>query len=200
MQSAVDRWEAEVKAAEEAARAPPPEIVAKALLDASWEEGRLQGFADGINDGLAQAAASLEAAATLALEGTAATLLETVEEARRDGALAAEGLMKSVLAVISATIPVLAKRVGEEEIKRFLDEIIPILADEPKIIIRVSPELVDKLTSRYPKGQINVVADDDIEIGDVRVDWRAGTAARDTQLQRKAALSALAMFGLSKSN
>jgi flagellar assembly protein FliH len=158
----------------------PPPVTAEMV-----EQARAAGLAEGLANGRAEAAEAREAARQAALDRlgeqmdqAAAGLAETVEQA--GGQLA-----QLVLAAIGAAFPALAARHGGAEVGRFIRELVALLAEEPRIVIRVHPDMepdvAQALAALEPERRAAVLVEprDSLAPGDARIAWRHGLAVRD---------------------
>jgi flagellar assembly protein FliH len=159
--------------------APPP-VTAEMV-----EAARQAGLAEGLARGRAEATAAREAARQEALarltgqmEQAAAGLAETVEQAGSQ-------IAQLVLAAIGAAFPALAARHGGPEVARFTRDIVALLAEEPRIVIRVHPDMeadvAAALAGLEPERRTAVLLEprDSLAPGDARIAWRNGLAVRD---------------------
>lgn len=159
--------------------APPP--VTAEMVEAARQEG----LAEGLARGRAEAAAAREAARQEALErlseqmrGAAEGLAESVEQAGTQ-------IAQLVLAAVGAAFPALAGRHGGAEVARFTREIMAVLAEEPRIVIRVHPDMeadvAQALAGLEPERRAAVMVEprDSLAPGDARIAWRHGLAVRD---------------------
>jgi flagellar assembly protein FliH len=148
---------------------------------------REEAFAEGVNTGLEQGrneqtarlAAAVECIGA-AMAGLGATQAQAMVETRQ----AAAGL---ALAIASRLAPVLVARAPLAELEVLIADCLVDLTSEPRVVVRVAPELVDELGERigalqqsaaFP-GQVIVLGDENVASGDGRVEWADGGAERD---------------------
>lgn len=167
--------------------APPPRP--RQSYPAAEVEGlREAAHADGVAAGIAQAMASIEAAAadTLAnIGGRLEALTATVtaqENARTRELVGALGVIAKKL------VPGLIERHGLAEIETLLGECLARLHDEPRIVVRVADATLDALRPRLDAlaasigftGRIIAIGDPALPAGDARIEWADGGAERDS--------------------
>lgn len=186
-------------AEEEASPAePPPPPITQAMLD----EAVAAAHEDGLRAGRAEAAEAREAARH-AMQATLINQLSDAEAQLR-GAVETAGsqLAALVLATLDAGFPALRARHGAAELSRFTRDIVGLLAQEPRIVIRIHPDmravLDDVLAALEPERReaILVEARDSLPPGDARIAWRHGMAVRDTEAMRQRLAETLAPLGL----
>lgn len=180
----------------------PPESEPPPNTTALLEEACAAARAEGLRQGRAEAAAGRDAerdammASLLAgLRGAEATLRETVE-------IIGTRLAGLVLAALEASFPTLCMRHGTTEVIRFTRDIVGLLGEEPRIVIRVHPTLQPPLEAMLAgleperREAILVEPRDTIPPGDARIAWRHGLATRDTAALRGRLAEVLAPLGL----
>lgn len=173
-------------------------VPTQGLLDAARDAG----FAEGLRLGRAEAAAAREAA----LHAMTSQLVEQMEAAVAGlrGALDESGtrIVQLVLARVGAAFPALCAHHGGAEVARFTRTILALLAAEPRVVVRVHPDMADDVTGIVaaldPERRESVVVEprEDIPVGDARIGWCRGIAVRDTATLWAEAQEALAALGL----
>jgi flagellar assembly protein FliH len=177
---------------------PPPPPITQDMLDAAVAAAR----EDGLRAGRAEAADAREAAR----HAMQATLINQLRDAGAQlrGAVETTGsqLAALVLATLDAGFPALRARHGAAELSRFTRDIVGLLAQEPRIVIRIHPDmqaaLDEVLAALEPERRetILVEARDSLPLGDARIAWRHGMAVRDTEAMRQRLAETLAPLGL----
>jgi flagellar assembly protein FliH len=182
--------------------APPPPTFTLEELEAA----RAEAHAAGIEAGEARARAALEAAIEASLASIGRALGDLM--ARQAGMLIEIRADAAVLAhaIASKLAPTLMAKVPLVEVETMLDACLGDLADEPRIVVRLADQLVDALkpridgiaaTAAYP-GQVVLLGDPSIEVGDARVEWAHGGAERNTRTLASAIEAAVTRFAASK--
>ena len=165
---------------------PPPEpTFSEADLAVAGERG----FSEGREAGRAEALASIEnaAAAALAQINQALAALgpvvgDTAERCRQD----AIGIAR---AVTRKLIEPSARSSALTTVEGVIAEVLPRIIDEPRVVIRVSDELLDPLQQRlsaitancgFP-GSLILLAEGDLPRPDCRIEWADGGADYDSE-------------------
>ncbi len=185
-------------AEEEVPAAPPPPAITQEMLDAAVAAAR----DEGLREGRAEAAEAREAAR----HAMQATLINQLRDAGAElrGAVDAAGsqLAALVLATLDAGFPALRARHGADELARFTRDIVGLLAQEPRIVIRIHPDmqpvLDEVLAALEPERREAILVEvrEALPPGDARIAWRHGMAVRDTEALRQRLGETLAPLGL----
>ncbi|MBI4183103.1 MAG: hypothetical protein HY521_03780 [Proteobacteria bacterium] len=147
---------------------------------------RAEGVAEGREAGVRELRASLDQASAEALEQLAARL-PALAEAQRESNERLQSQAIAVAAVVMRKIfPELTRRHGTAEIEAMIRDCLRDLLHEPRVIVRLGPELADSLRPRIEAtaqaggfvGQLSVVADEVMAPGDCRVEWGASGSER----------------------
>ncbi|MGE4044425.1 MAG: hypothetical protein AB7F35_06205 [Acetobacteraceae bacterium] len=165
---------------------PEPEIVEPSFSGADMEAVRAEGWQEGHTAGLAAAEATSESVARQALSRIA----EQAELARSEvTALVetnAEAIAQLLMDAFAAAFPSMCAKHGAPELRRAVQKIIPPLRKEPRITVRVCPQMAadvtDEISRLDPEMQprIQVIATETMRPGDIRVNWEDGEGTRDT--------------------
>ena len=176
----------------ETARAavPPRRVGAEPVKTYTAEElskARDDGFAAGKQAGQKAAEDSLERQ----VAQTLAALAQHMGDLGKTQAKALESrgreAIEAALTVVRKLFPHLAQAHGMTEIEAVIGECLGRLHDEPRIVIRIADPLLDAVNLRVKtlaekagfEGKIVLIAQGDLQIGDVRVEWADGGAERD---------------------
>jgi flagellar biosynthesis/type III secretory pathway protein FliH len=165
---------------------PVPDILNPTYTAAELAEARAEAWAGG------HAAGTEDANGTIA--ATTRSLLDVIAVALRDAKAAAtsvaersvEAIARLLLDSLAKLFPALCERHGEAEVRALIHTILPALAQEPAITVRVNPvhtpALMRELDRLDPElvECVRLVAVEAIAAGDVRVSWHDGSAVRDT--------------------
>jgi flagellar assembly protein FliH len=179
----------------------PPEAELPLITPVMLEEACAAAHANGLRQGRAEVAAARDSERDAMmrnllcqLRGAEESLCEMVETA---GARLA-GL---VLASLEASFPNMCVHHGSAEVVRFTRNVVELLGEEPRIVIRVHPTLetpLDALISDLePERQQAILVElrDTIPPGDVRIAWRHGLATRDVAALHTRVAEVLAQLG-----
>jgi flagellar assembly protein FliH len=181
------------EAEEEAARRamanepePEPEPPAPVFSEEELEAARREAYDHGLAAGEEAARHSKEEALNALLK---AVMAETMDIAGRQ-AKANDGLgdtaIQVALAVCTKMLPTLMERHGTDEIEAVIRQCLGDLMDEPRIVVRVSDDILDDIRDRVDRitaetgyaGAFVLLADAALAPGDCRVEWADGGAER----------------------
>lgn len=168
-------------------RAPRPKVEKPAHTDSALNQARAEAYAEGHAAGLEQGrtdqlARLADAAERVAeaMRGLEATQHQALVETRR-------GAAELALAIAARLAPVLIARAPLAELEALIAECLKDVGHEPRVVVRVAAALVDGLSERIDglkrsaafAGAVIVLGEDDIPLGDCRVEWADGGAERD---------------------
>jgi len=162
--AAIDATSASAKLAEECA--------------ASWAAGH----ATGTTEANAASAATTNAL----LEAIAGAMREASKAAADVTEQAVEAVARLLMDSLATLFPALCARHGEAELCALIRTILPAMAQEPALTVRVNPmhtpALMRELDRLDPDlvERVRLVPVEAIAAGDIRVTWRDGAAVRDT--------------------
>jgi hypothetical protein len=183
---------------DEKPRAPTidaPEIIAPGYaaedIEAAREEGRLAALEDH---------AALQAGlCTAALTAIADHMENARAQAQDAAARNAEEIAGAMLALLKTTLPATAARLAVDEVQALAAVLLPPLAREPGVDVRVHPAvqpfISTSLCDKIPQLQdIVIQSDASLAPSDVTITWRDGMAKRDWAALWKQVSAALAPF------
>lgn len=185
------------KQPEDEAPPPPPAIYTEEQMtqmvaeaeararEAAFAEGQQQGLEAGRQEILA----SLEKHLADTLETVGGHLAHIDEQQKRAQASIAEDSIHVATAIMRKLAPAWTSDDVLVEIEHIVRQSLSNLFDTPKVMVQVHPDLTEPLEEKVQEiartrgfsGQIVVVGEHSIEIGDCRVSWGDGTAVRDSR-------------------
>ncbi|MCH8236576.1 MAG: hypothetical protein IIC06_00225, partial [Proteobacteria bacterium] len=179
--------EPEEETEEENEEAEPEEVVpsfSEEELNAAKEEA----FAAGKEEGVQEASATTEREILGSLSALGGRFGEVFKAQDEANASILESAIAIAASIARKVFPYLNERHGLGEIERMVVTTMERILEEPRIIVYLNPQLVDPFTERLStltaqasyKGEVQVVAGEDIPSGDCRVVWSGGGAKRDT--------------------
>jgi hypothetical protein len=138
---------------------------------------------------------------TQSLVAIATALIDARQEARLLADAVADGTAGAILSVLAGVLPDLCARHGGAEVRALLRHLLPTLAQQPRIAVRVSPDIIDGVRKDL------ALLDEDVAAavvltsaallpGDARVTWTDGSLVRDQAAIRAAISDALTELGL----
>jgi len=165
------------------ARTPPEPSFTRAELDAAAAAARQEGH----QAGSAEASAAIQARladATQALASDLASLVARADDIRRDAETSALELLRLVTA---KAVPALARKAPVPELEAMVIDCLREAAEEPRIVLRVAPDLFDAMRERLDAiaqshgfaGKFVLLADESIGPSDGRLEWADGGAERN---------------------
>ena len=179
--------EPEEETEEENEEAEPEEVVpsfSEEELNAAKEEA----FAAGKEEGIQEAAATTEREILGSLSALGGRFGEVFKAQDEANASILENAISVAASIAQKVFPHLNEKHGLGEIERMVVTTIEKILEEPRIVVYLNPEMVGPFTERLSaltaqasyKGEVQVVAGEDIPSGDCRVVWGGGGATRDT--------------------
>jgi len=163
--------------------APPEPTFSKDELNAARGVAR----AEGIEAGRAEAMASIERRLTETLQAIGQRLaaesaerVRELQEIERNAVALCAGLMRCLFFEFQ-------RRHGTAEIEALVRDSLRLMADEPRVVLRLADENIDALQERVTAaaaaagfaGKVVLVGDDQIAPGDCAIEWADGGAERD---------------------
>jgi flagellar assembly protein FliH len=167
---------------------PAPEV--QAIREAAYQEG--------LRDGLQQAAAGRDATAERAFAALEDCLRTAQYQAAQEVDRAATSVAPLLIQFLMKMLPAVCARFGAEEIADVARAVLPGLHQEPHVVVAVNPAVaadveveLARLGAEMQERAV-LAPTDSVPPGDVRISWRDGSAARDTNdlMQRIAAVFA----------
>lgn len=151
------------------------------------DAARGEGFAAGREEGLQEATETAEHHMTTALGAIKEKLEEVLGIQLEANAHALKASTTLAIAITRKMYPYLEKRFGLDEIEHLVESTLARLMDEPRVFVRVnmamyeilSPKLDTISTSLGYEGQIVLIPDDAMAMGECQLGWIDGTARRD---------------------
>jgi flagellar assembly protein FliH len=173
--------EAEQEAAQAAAEPPPPSYSQEDLNQAAADS-----FQRGVEQGRAEAMTGIEQrlADSWQTVGDRFRQLQGAHQAALE-TLSAE-VTELAYTMVRQLSPTVAKTGGMLEIEAMIAEVFSSLRDEPRIRVRVHPDLIEQVRARMSEiatdnafeGQITVRPEPELSEGDCRLEWSEGGAER----------------------
>ncbi len=182
---------------------PDDEPFAEPAPDAAeLAELRDGAYAQGRADERVALAAERSDAAALTLRALADALQDARHEAASVAEAAAEETARLLLRVLGTMMPALCARHGGADVAALVRAVVPALAHEPRVTIRVSPHVRAEVQAQLAAvaeewgERIKLIATDAMAPGDVRIAWDSGTASRDVGELWNGVVAQLAPLGL----
>lgn len=149
----------------------------------AFEEGRLAGYEKGKAEALADAA-TLTAASLAHIDEMLPPALEAAHRAREEAAASAVTAMG---AIARKLLPAMAEARAIEEIEALARDCLARLAEEPRIVIKLAPDLADAMRGKLEAlgasygfvGRLVVMPEPGLPVTDTRIEWADGGAERN---------------------
>ena len=180
---------------------PEPEPVEATFSSGEMEMARQTAAEAAVARARADWEASDAHARTLALGAIAAGVIAAQAEGCALAEAAADGTVRVILTIAAGLLPAYCAGHGEAEVRRLLAHLMPSLQREPRITVRVSPAIADRLRADLLDdddlaARVAVTAAPGLAPGDARVAWANGSLVRDEAAIHAAMVAALAELGL----
>lgn len=170
---------------------PPPSFSEEQLAQAvqkAQAEARAVALEEGRAQGRAQAETAAQQALTQALNAVNASLSPLVTQQKAEMDLRRQNTNRLTLAIIRKLWPGMVERHGLAEVEGAIALFLEELAEEPKLVFRVHERWLTAMQERIGDiaqrhgfaGQVTVLTDPKLGEMDVKADWAAGGAERDT--------------------
>jgi flagellar assembly protein FliH len=177
--------EAEPPHGRAAAELPPDPAFVRADVDAA----RTEGYAEGREAALGEAAVSSECRIAAALEKIGNAIPEIVATQKASVAETEKAALALVRAVLQKAVPALCRKDPLSEFEALIVQSLSENLDEPRFVLRVGDAMFDAIEARIAPmtratgygGKLVLLTDPDIADGDVRIEWADGGAERDTR-------------------
>jgi flagellar biosynthesis/type III secretory pathway protein FliH len=171
--------------------APPPDPDDPEIIEPMYSAAELLAAREeAARESRAAVLAEIDTSTRTALGLALAQISGQLAAARAEAAAIAEQNSEAVASLLlncfATAFPVLAARHGSAETAAVLRALLPALHHEPKITVRVNPHLIAALTEEFLSSdsdlaaRVRLIPTDAVALGDVRVAWDHGSAARDT--------------------
>ena len=164
-----------------------PEEEVPTFTEVEVEAARQEGFAAGHQHGLGEAVAGIESQTSGALETISSQLGGLFgRQVESNETLSADAL-NLVMSIARRLLPDLNAKNGLGEVTRVSQDLLERLLTEPRVEIRVNESLSQPLSDvmmpfleqRGFKGDLVILGENDIRVGECRLAWSSGSADRD---------------------
>ncbi|MBB4265392.1 FliH/SctL family protein [Roseospira visakhapatnamensis] len=163
---------------------PPPNLYTAAQVDAAREEGYLKGH----TVALEEAGASTARLTAAALKDIVAAFDRMDAEQRAFNAEVEKSATRLALTIARHLLPAAAEAGAVPEIERLVAATLPDVLDQPRLVIRVHGSLAEAIRQAVRpiqddhgfEGRLTVRPDNDLPVGDCRLEWGDGGVERDT--------------------
>lgn len=181
---------------------PEPEPAPPTFGLAELEAAMATAARDAVHAARAEWEAGAAYARTQSLGRIAASVAAAQDGARLLAEDVAQETVRAILAVLSGLLPHLCRLHGESEVRALLRHLLPQLAQQPRVTVRVHPSVLDGVREELRRmdndlvSGVTVAALDTLDRGDARVGWTSGTLRRDGNAIVGALRASLTELGL----
>lgn len=171
---------------------PPPQPEAgveaeAAFVRADIDAARMQGYAEGREAALVEAAEAAAARSARALDTIAGAIARLFDAQRESAAAVERNAVELVRAVLQKAVPALCRRQPLAEFEGLIAECLGEALDEPRLVLRVADSNFDAIETRLGpmakaagySGKLVLIADAALADGDGRIEWADGGAERN---------------------
>ncbi|MBV9252447.1 MAG: hypothetical protein JO227_24780 [Acetobacteraceae bacterium] len=163
---------------------PEPEVIEPVFTVQELQSAKQQSWEAGYQAGYAEAAGAARTSVTDALAKIGPAVAAATQRAEAGAHQSAEAVARLLLDSIAAAFPALCARHGEGELRAIIRSLLPAIAHEPAITIRVNPADADAVAEEVSRidldaGAIRIEPAAAVAAGDIRIQWRNGRAMRN---------------------
>jgi len=180
---------------------PEPAAAPPSFTSNDLEAAQQIARADAVQAARAEWEASALYDRTRSLATIAAAVAEVRQEARILAETVADGAARTILSMVAGVLPDLCAQHGGAETRALLRHLLPTLAQQPRINVRVAQAVLDGVHEDLALLDEDLVAAITLTAaplapGDARVTWTDGSLVRDQAAIRLAVTAALTELGL----
>ncbi|MDP7215163.1 MAG: FliH/SctL family protein [Rhodospirillales bacterium] len=177
----------EEEKAPEVEESQPEEEAPPTYSEEEVNAAREEGFAAGKKEGIAEAANATEHQIMELLKKMEGQYTKLFRIQNESNSATARDATAVAVVVARKVLPDLNQRNALGEVERFAEMALEKVIKEPHVVMRVNPRIYGPLAKRIDAliagkeyaGQIKLMADDGIPVGDCRMEWRNGGGERN---------------------
>mgnify|MGYP001182438946 CR=1 FL=1 len=166
-----------------------PEEVVPSFSEEELETARKEEFIKGKEEGTKEAAEGMENSLLVAI-GNLEIQFENLFKAQQEAAKSdLDNAILIATSVIRKIFPSLNIRDAQKEVENMIASVMKQILEEPKVSIYIHPDLEPLLNenigslvkkTKY-RGEITIIANDDLPLGDCNIEWESGGARRSAE-------------------
>ncbi len=164
-----------------------PEEEIPTFSEDDLKKAREAAFAEGKQEGVQEAAATMERFIHDAMQTLSSQFSEISLEQQRTNAQTFEDCVHIAVGIVRKCFPSLKQEQGLTEIEQMTGKVLHQILEEPRVIIHIHPDLqvqfsekIDQIVDEASfEGRVIVTEDKTIEHGGCRIEWSNGAAERD---------------------
>jgi flagellar assembly protein FliH len=165
----------------------PVEEIIPTFSEEEVNAARQEGFANGKEQGISETLAGIEKTTGDTLNLISNNLAKLFADQNQANQEISEDATALSLAIFRKFFPSLNQQSALDEVTSTVVKILNRLIDEPRILIKantaISEDLAERLTRHFEEkgfnGNLSVIADDDVTMGDCKLEWSNGSAERN---------------------
>jgi flagellar assembly protein FliH len=163
-------------------------------LQAEMEAAKQQAYQQGLSEGKQQALAEIEAATLNTLSGLSGTVQSLYDQHNQIEAKMKHDMVQLAYTIASKLAPALIEREPLHELETLITECMQTVNNEPRLVLRVSEQLLDNMSTRMDdlkkmanfNGDVVVVAENSLGLQDCTLEWaEGGTTKRYGEIQKQ---------------
>ncbi len=166
---------------------PPPPPPPPTFSEEELQMARETAFTEGVDAGRTAVLRSTEQALANALTVVATQVTGLFQAQRQAAAQAQRESIQVAMAVLHKMLPAACERHGLDEVVSVVSDMVKMILDEPRVIVRLAPTQVEEARERLTaacahqgfEGRLLVEPDEHFSPGDCRVEWAHGGAIRE---------------------
>lgn len=154
--------------------------------EAEYQKAIDEAYQNGVTAGIQQTEATIAQQTALTLQQVDSKLTQLIQQDQQREAEKNRHITELSLKIAEKMIPSLAQKVALEEIENMIRNCIDDRLNEPRIAVRLHPTLMPQLKEKIDTisnergytGQIILLAEENLQITDCRIEWADGGAER----------------------
>jgi flagellar assembly protein FliH len=165
----------------------PVEEVIPTFSEEELNAARQEGFVNGKEQGMSESLAGIEKSTGDTLNIISNNLTKLFADQNQANQEISDDATALSLAIVRKFFPSLNEQSALDEVTSTVVKLLNRLIDEPRILIKanatISEDLAERLTRHFEEkgfnGNLSVIADEDVTMGDCKLEWSNGTAERN---------------------
>lgn len=157
--------------------------------EAQLEEAKAESFESGKLEGAREAASTIEKEILIAVQAISLNITELFGRQERANSILLRDGIGIAATIVRKLFPAMNEKNALGEIDRLVEHTLLRLIEEPRVVIRVNPELMEALGERIDdlkagagyEGRIVMKEDQSLAHGDCRMEWGDGSAERNVE-------------------
>ncbi len=166
-----------------------PEEIIPTFSEEDLEIARKEGFQAGKEEGLNASLDSIERQVSATLGKMETEITRLIDGQKETNDETAHLALSVAVSIARKMLPEMASRNALEEIGLVIENILPRIIDEPRLTVRVHGDVEADVNSRLEtlaanagfEGLVVVNPDNELDIGDCRLEWSCGGAERNAE-------------------